>query len=107
VRLLPAALLAVLLTAPAAAQSVPDLVVKGVASVDARNPAAALRDFQAAMAIDSTSYEANWRASIAAVDIGKQTPDSIPDPTRDSLRLAEGATRAVAANPDGADGHFA
>jgi len=109
VRLLPAALFAVLLTAPAAAQSVPDLVTRGVAAFDARNPAAALKDYQAALAIDSTSYEANWRASIAAVDIGKQTPDSIPDPARDSLyRLAERyATRAVAANPDGADGYFA
>jgi len=109
VRLLPAALLAVLLTAPAAAQSVPDLVTKGVTAFDARNPVAALKDYQAAMAIDSTSYEANWRASVAAVDIGKQTPDSIPDPARDSLyRLAERyATRAVAANPDGADGYFA
>ncbi len=108
-RLLPAALLAVLLTAPAAAQSVPDLVTKGVTAFDARDPVAALKDYQAAMAIDSTSYEANWRASVAAVDIGKQTPDSIPDPARDSLyRLAERyATRAVAANPDGADGYFA
>jgi tetratricopeptide (TPR) repeat protein len=109
VRLLPAALLAVLLTAPAAAQSVPDLVTKGVTAFDARDPVAALKDYQAALAIDSTSYEANWRASVAAVDIGKQTPDSIPDPARDSLyRLAERyATRAVAANPDGADGYFA
>jgi tetratricopeptide (TPR) repeat protein len=109
VRLLPAALLAVLLTAPAAAQSVPDLVAKGVTAFDARDPVAALKDYQAAMAIDSTSYEANWRASVAAVDIGKQTPDSIPDAARDSLyRLAERyATRAVAANPDGADGYFA
>jgi len=109
VRQLPAALFAVLLAAPAAAQSAPDLVTSGVVAVDARNPVAALKDFQAAMAIDSTSYEANWRASIAAVDIGKQTPDSIPDPARDSLyRLAERyATRAVAANPDGSDGYFA
>lgn len=108
-RLLPAAVLAVLCSAPAAAQSLPALLTSGTAAADARNPALALRDFQAALAIDSTSYEANWRASIAAVDIGKQTPDSIPDPARDSLfRLAERyATRAVAANPDGADGFFA
>jgi tetratricopeptide (TPR) repeat protein len=109
VRLLTAALSAVLISSPAAAQSVPELVATGVTASDARNPVAALRDFQAAMAVDSTSYEANWRASIAVVDIGKQTPDSIPDPARDSLyRLAERyATRAVAANPAGADGWFA
>ncbi len=108
-RLLPAAALAVLMATPAAAQSVPELVAAGVVAMDARNPVAALKDYQRALAIDSTSYEANWRASIAAVDIGKQTPDSIPDPARDSLyRLAERyATRAAAANPDGADGWFA
>jgi tetratricopeptide (TPR) repeat protein len=43
------------------------------------------------------------------VDIGKQTPDSVPDPARDSLfQLAvRYAARAVAANPSGADGYFA
>ncbi|HEX5004041.1 MAG TPA: hypothetical protein VFV65_01930 [Gemmatimonadales bacterium] len=108
-RPLAVALLTVLCAGPLGAQTVPDLVAKGIAAVDARTPAAGLREFQAALALDSTSYEANWRASIAAIDIGKQTPDSIPDPTRDSLfRLAERyATRAVAANPDGADGYFA
>lgn len=111
-RLLPAALLATLATAPAtraAAQTVSDLVAAGVADMDARNPVAALAAYQQALALDSTSYEANWRASIAAVDIGKQTPDSVKDPARDSLyRLAESyATRAVAANPEGADGYFA
>lgn len=108
-RLLPAAVLAVLLTTPAAAQVVTGPVAAGIRAMDARNPAAALKDFQEAMALDAMNYEANWRGSIAAVDIGKQTPDSIPDPTRDSLyRLAESyATRAVAANPEGADGYFA
>lgn len=108
-RLCSAAVLAALISTPAAAQTVPTLVASGVAAADARNPVQALRDFQAAMAVDSTSYEANWRASIAAVDIGKQTPDTVPSPSRDSLyRLAERyAARAVAANPDGADGYFA
>jgi tetratricopeptide (TPR) repeat protein len=116
VRLLSAAFLAVFASTPATAQTAPaatgpvaELVAKGIAAVDARNPALGLREFEAALALDSTSYEANWRASIAAVDIGKQTPDSVPDPTRDSLyRVAERyATRAVAANPEGADGFFA
>jgi tetratricopeptide (TPR) repeat protein len=109
VRLIPTAILAMLVAGPAAAQSVPDLVALGVTAADARDVTLGLRDFQAALAIDSTSYEANWRASVAAVDIGKQTADSIPDPARGSLyRLAERyATRAVAANPEGADGYFA
>lgn len=108
-RLLSAPVLALLLASPAAAQTVPDWVQRGVGAVDARDPVAGLKAFQAALAIDSTSYEANWRASIAAVDIGKQTPDSVKDPARDSLfQLAERyAQRAVAANPDGADGYFA
>ncbi len=108
-RLLAAALIAVSMATPAAAQSAPELVARGVAAMDARNPVAALRDYQTAMAIDSMSYEANWRASIAAVDIGKQTPDSLPDPARDSLyQLAERyAARAVSANPEGSDGWFA
>jgi tetratricopeptide (TPR) repeat protein len=109
VRLLSTAILATLIAGPAAAQSASELVARGVTATDARDVKTGLRDFQAALAIDSTSYEANWRASVAAVDIGKQTPDSIPDPARDSLyKLAERyATRAVAANPDGADGFFA
>lgn len=104
-----AAIAGILIAGPAAAQGVQELVARGVAAADARNPVQALRKFQAAMAVDSTDYAANWRASVAAVDIGKQTPDSIPDPARDSLyRLAERyAARAVAANPDGADGYFA
>jgi hypothetical protein len=69
--------LALLLFAvPAAAQSAVDQVANGRALADAREPAAALREFQAVLRRDSTQYEANWRAAIAAVDIGKQTPDS-------------------------------
>jgi tetratricopeptide (TPR) repeat protein len=109
VRLFATAVLAMLIPGPAAAQSMPALVGSGTAAADARDPARALRSFQAALALDSMSYEANWRASISAVDIGKQTPDSVPSASRDSLyRLAERyATRAVEANPDGPDGFFA
>ena len=67
-RLLPTALLAVLLTAPAAAQSVPDLVTRGVAAFDARNPAAALKDYQAALAIDSASFFDMMLAAISGTD---------------------------------------
>ena len=76
--------LALLLFAvPAAAQSAVDHVANGRALADARDPAAALREFQAALRRDSTQYEANWRAAIAAVDIGKQTPDSVKSRSRD------------------------
>jgi tetratricopeptide (TPR) repeat protein len=96
--LVPAALLA----------QAPDHLALGRAAFDARDPRAALTHFQAAMAEDSTSAEAAWRAAQAAVDIGKQTPDSVKSPTRDSLyALAERyARKAVTANPNDADGHF-
>ena len=101
--------MAVAATAPLAAQGADEHVVRGKAAWDARDPAAALRHFEAALAIDSMNYEANWRGAIAAIDIGKQTPDSVKSPERDKLYAqAEGlAKRAVAANLMGADGHFA
>lgn len=94
---------------PAAAQEPVDHVALGRAAADARDPAGALRHFEAALAADSMDYEANWRAAIAAIDIGKQTPDSVKSPERDRLyALAEGfAHRAVKARLMGADGHFA
>jgi tetratricopeptide (TPR) repeat protein len=57
---------------------------------------------------DPASYQANWRLAHVLVDQGKVTPDSIRSAARDSLyQLAVSyARRAVAANPDGADGHF-
>jgi tetratricopeptide (TPR) repeat protein len=106
-----AGLLCILAAIPAArlAGQASDPVAQGRAAWDARDPAAALRHFEAALAADSTGYEANWRGAIAAIDIGKQTPDSVKSPERDRLyALAERyANRAVKANVMGADGHFA
>ena len=68
-----------------------------------------LAHYQAALALDSTGYEANWRAAIALLDEGEQIPDSVKSPERDSLyaRAERLARRAVAADSDGAEGHFA
>jgi tetratricopeptide (TPR) repeat protein len=65
--------------------------------------------FEAVLREDSLNATANWRAAIALVDIGKQTPDKQKSATRDSLyRLAElYARRAVRVAPDSADPHFA
>jgi tetratricopeptide (TPR) repeat protein len=95
--------------APLRAQSVAEHVSAGVAARAARDPAAAVAHFQAALAQDSMSYEANWGAALALIDVGKATPDSVRSPERDSLyALAEVyARRAVAANPADAEGHFA
>jgi len=45
---------------------------------------------EAILARDSLNAAANWRAAIALVDVGKQTPDKQKDRVRDSLyRRAE------------------
>ncbi|HEU4589160.1 MAG TPA: tetratricopeptide repeat protein [Gemmatimonadales bacterium] len=85
-----------------------DPVAQGVAAFKQRDPAAALHHFNDALRADSTNYEANWRSALALVTLGAQTPDSVKSPERDSLyELAvQRARRAVATNPDGAEGQF-
>jgi tetratricopeptide (TPR) repeat protein len=65
--------------------------------------------WEAVLAADSLNAEANWRAAIALVDIGKQTPDKEKNRARDSLyRVAEFyARRAVRQAPQDAGPHFA
>jgi len=81
----------------------------GLAAREARDARAAVEHFEAALAIDSSDYVANWAAALSLIDLGKMTPDSVPSRERDSLyALAERfARRAVAVNPDDAEGHFA
>jgi tetratricopeptide (TPR) repeat protein len=75
----------------------------------ALHPDAAAARFRAALALDSTNYEAQWKAARAVVNVAKQI-DSDEDALkkrRDSLyvqarALAEAAVRA---NPQGAQGH--
>ena len=69
-----------------------------------------LAHYEAALALDSTDYEANWRASLALLDQGEQIPDSIEEPrARLALRPRRSASRAAPwpPTPIGADGHFA
>jgi len=103
------AFLLLALAGPAAAQSAQDHVTLGVQATDQRDLRAALQHFEAALAVDSMHYEANWRGSDALVDIGKQTPDSIRSPERDAMyaKAEVWARRAVLADANGADGHFA
>jgi len=65
--------------------------------------------WEALIASDSLNAEANWRAAIALVDIGKQTPDKEKNRARDSLyQVAElYARRAVRQAPQDAGPHFA
>jgi tetratricopeptide (TPR) repeat protein len=95
--------------APLAAQQVADHVAMGIAANEAHDLPTALQHFQAALAQDSLSYEANWRGALTLLDLGEQLSDSDENRQGDSL-YAEAehyASRAVAANPNGADGHFA
>lgn len=91
------------------AQDVSDHVTMGIAANEGHDLRTALRHFQAALDQDSSSYDANWRGALTLLDLGEQIPDSSKGKERDSLySLAERyAARAVAANPQGADGHFA
>ncbi len=74
-------------------------------------PAQALGHYRAALAVDSNSYPASWKAGRELVDIAKQIPDEADDSSRhvrDSLYMAARAygEAAVRLNPKGADGHF-
>ena len=94
---------------PAAAQGVHDHVSMGIAAEQAHDVRTGLAHFEAALALDSMSYEANWRAAIALMDEGEAIPDSVKSPHRDSLyaRAERLARRAVAADSARAEGHFA
>jgi tetratricopeptide (TPR) repeat protein len=91
------------------AQGVRDHVGMGTTAMQVHDLRTALAHYEAALALDSTDYEANWRASIVLLDQGEQIPDTIKSPERDSLyaRAERLARRAVAADSMGADGHFA
>lgn len=93
---------------PVAGQTPAEHIAMGETAATARDPKAALEHFEAAIASDPQNYDANWRAAQALVDIGKQTPDSVKSPERDSLYArAESLARvAVTANPSAADGHY-
>ena len=71
-------------------------------------PAQALGLLRQALAIDTNQFEANWRAAVAAVDLGLETPDGVRSARRDSLFLeAERyARRATAIDSNRVEGHF-
>jgi len=103
-------LLASLVGGSLAAQSAASHIALGD-SAGLMHPDVALRHFQAALAVDSLSYEANWKAARAIADIAKQVQgnaDSLKN-RRDSL-YAVGrsyAERAIRADSTRADGHYA
>jgi tetratricopeptide (TPR) repeat protein len=104
-----AALLLAAAPASLAAQSVADHVAMGVAAIEAHDLRTGLAHFEAALALDSTDYAANWRTAFALLDQGEQLPDTLRSAERDSLfaRAEVLARRAVAADSLGPEGHFA
>ena len=89
-----------------AGQTAHDHVTMGTAALQAHDLRTGVAHYEAALATDSTDYEANWRAAMALLDLGQQIPDSVPSAERDSLyaRAERLARRAVATDSTGADG---
>ena len=89
----------------AGAQSAAQHISLGDKEYVAMNASAALKHYQAAIADDPKNYEALWKASRSAVDLGAYERN---DKTReDYFKNAElYARRAVEVNPGDAEGHF-
>lgn len=104
-RYLSAAAALLLAASTAAAQTAADHVRLGDEANTAMDAAAALNHYREAIALDSTDYEALWKASREAVDLGEFEPDKAK--RTDYYTEAErDARRAVAINPNDAEGHF-
>jgi len=100
-------------TGPLAGQTpatVAEHLALGDSAYAALAPQQALGHYRAALAIDSTNYQALWKAGRELVDIAKQIEgkDDSSKHLRDSLYSAARAygDAAVRVNPNGADGHF-
>jgi len=91
------------------AQQAADHVGLGIAAEEAHDVRTALQHYQAALDLDSSNYEANWRGAMTLLTLGEQLPAHSRNPERDSIyaQAERYAQRAVASNPAGADGHFA
>ena len=89
----------------ASAQSPPEHLALGDRDHAALEGASALGHYEIAIAADPRSYEALWKASRSAVDVGSGTSDGS---RRTSLfnRAEQYARRAIALNPGDAEGHF-
>jgi tetratricopeptide (TPR) repeat protein len=93
-----------LLAHVAAAQSATEHIELGDKEFVARNLAAALQHYEAAVAADSSNVDALWKASNAAVDLGE-----FNDAERQSYyaRGEQLGRLAVKASPNSANAHFA
>ena len=103
--LVSAGMLLVAVAARAGAQSAADHVALGDKEYVAMHAPAALEHYEAALKEDPRNYDALWKASRSAVDLGEFEKD---DAKRDDYfkRGELYARRAVEANPNDAEGHF-
>ena len=94
-----------LVASVAGSQTAANHVALGDKEYVAMNASAALQHYQAAFGEDPNNYEALWKASRSAVDLGSYEKN---DEMRGVYyKNAEAyARRAVAANPSDAEGHF-
>jgi tetratricopeptide (TPR) repeat protein len=91
--------------ASAPAQNAAALIQLGDQDHTAGRSAAALARYEAALALDSASYAALWRAARAGVDLGEATA-SEAERTARFEKAVRHARRAVAISPRDAEGHF-
>ncbi|MDX2193751.1 MAG: hypothetical protein NW201_10390 [Gemmatimonadales bacterium] len=108
-RLAPFLLLASMVASRLAAQAGPELAPRdSLYLVSARDPRGLLTQMEARLARDSADHEAQWRAALALVDLGREQSDSVKSARRDSLytRAAELARRAIAGRPSDPEPHF-
>lgn len=99
-------LLVALAASTTGAQSLPDQIAAGDRAHEALKPSVALAYYEAALALDPGSYDALWRASRESVALGEAEEHA----ARRSELFANAedyGRRAVAANPEDAEGHFA
>lgn len=89
----------------APAGPVAEHIAAGDKSHEAMQVGAALAEYEQAIGLDSTNYEALYKAAREAVDLGEFEPDRETRKADYAKGLAY-ARRAVAVNPSGADGHF-
>jgi tetratricopeptide (TPR) repeat protein len=94
-----------LVASVAGAQSAADHVALGDKEYVAMNATAALQHYEEALKLDPKNYEALWKASRSAVDLGSY--ENNDKKREDDFKSAElYARRAVEANPGDAEGHF-
>jgi len=92
-------------TSTALAQSATDEITAGARAYATLDEVAALNHYQKAATADPKNYEALWKASRSAIDLGIPAPDASK---RNALFLTaeQYGRKAVAVNPGDPEGHF-